>query len=93
MRHGVTPVAAIIAQLFAGCTATVPEKPIVSTVEVRIPVQVPCKVTLPPVPLWELDRTSPDADLFTLAKAAAVELKQRIQYEILLTAAAKACTD
>ena len=86
--------ALLLVLLLAACaTAPIPQPDIVRTVEVRVPVGIPCKVVLPPVPLWELDRTSPDAPLFDLVKAAAIELKQRAAYEILLLAAAVSCAE
>ena len=79
--------------LLAGCAASIPEKPIVQTVEVKVPVAVPCRVTLPERPVWELDKTSPDAALLDLAKAAVIEIKQRRAYTAELEAAAKSCTN
>lgn len=58
-----------------------------------MPVSVPCRVALPERPVWELDRTSPDASLFDLVRAVMIELKQRQQYQILLEAAARSCSD
>ena len=84
--------ALLLVLLLAGCgTAPIPQPDIVRTVEVRVPVGIPCKVVLPPVPLWELDRISPDAPLFELVRAAVIELKQRQQYEALLRAVAESC--
>ena len=85
--------ALLVAILLTGCASAIPEKPIVQTVEVRIPVQVPCKVELPATPVFELDRTSPDASLFELARAAVIEIKQRRIYAKFLEAALAACVD
>lgn len=80
--------------LISGCAATIPAPTVVRTVEVQVPgPPVPCRVTLPEKPLWELDRTSPDAGIFELVRAAVIELKQRQQYQILLEAAARSCSD
>lgn len=81
----------LLVVLLAGCAATVPPPPVVNTVEVKVPVLVPCKVSLPAAPVWELSRTSADASLFELAKAAVIEIRQRIAYETELLAAMKAC--
>lgn len=79
--------------LVAGCAAAIPAKPIVQTVEVKIPIAVPCKVAIPEHPAWELDKTPPDAALFDLVKAAIIEVRQREAHEKLLHAAALACSD
>lgn len=83
--------AAVLSLLLAGCSA-IPEKPIVQTVEVKVPVQVPCKVSLPERPVFELDKTPADAGIFDLAKAAVIEIKQRRAYQAELEAAAKSCS-
>ena len=76
-----------------GCAAPIPAPPIVRTVEVKIPVMVACKTTMPPLPLWALSRISPDASLFDPVRAAMIEGKQRQAYEALLTAALLACAE
>jgi hypothetical protein len=82
-----------VSLILVGCaTPKTPEPPIIRTVEVKVPVQVPCVVQLPTKPVWELDRTPPDSGIFDLAKAAVIEIKQRIQYQIVLEAAAKSCS-
>lgn len=89
----------VSAQLFSymlltGCaTSPIPAPPIIRTIETKIAVAVPCKITVPPVPLWELSRTSPDAGLFELVRAAMIEVKQRKIHEKLLEAAALGCSD
>ena len=77
--------------LLSGCAASIPEKPIVNTITVKVPVQVPCRVSLPAVPIWELSRTSPDVGLFEAVRAAVIELRQRQAYQAELLAAARAC--
>ena len=84
---------ALLILLLSGCATAIPEKPIVQTLEIKVPVAVPCRVTLPERPVWELDKTSPDAALFDLAKAAVIEIKQRRAYTAELEAAAKSCTN
>jgi ABC-type uncharacterized transport system auxiliary subunit len=48
-------------------------------VDIKVPVQ--CKHTLPPEPTWQLTITPPDADIADQAKAAIIEIQQRIDYE------------
>ena len=79
--------------LLSGCATAIPEKPIVQTVEVKVPIFSPCRTTMPQLPLWELSRISPDASMFDLVKAIAIEVKQRQQFEALLTAAILACAE
>ena len=79
--------------LISGCATAIPPAPIVRTIEVRVPVPVPCRTAIPPLPLWELSRISPDAGLFDMARAIVVELNQRQAYEKLLLAAALACSE
>ena len=90
-RLSYIPIAAIL--LLTGCATAIPEKVVTQTVEVKVPVMVRCQTTLPPLPLWELSRMNPDASLFDLVKAIAIEVKQRQAYEALLTAAVLACSD
>jgi hypothetical protein len=61
--------------------------------EVLVPVQVPCKVAIPPRPSFKLD--GPEvrgAGLFYKGNAALIEIEQHRQYERELEAALQACT-
>lgn len=75
--------------LLMGCSA-MPEKPIVQTVTIEKPVQVPCRV--PPIerPAWETERANA-ADPVLVSRAIRAELEQRRGYETRLEAAAKSC--
>ena len=67
----------------AGCAA-VPQR-------YEVPVQVPCRVTVPEKPVWATESLKPDADIFDKVKALLAERRQRQAYETKLEAAAKAC--
>lgn len=75
--------------LLAGCCPkpTIIKEPF----EVKVPVPVPCKVTLPEKPVWALDTVAPGANVFTKGLAALQEIEQRRQYERELKAAMKEC--
>ena len=89
----ITVRASLLCLLLAGCATAIPEPVVTQTVEVQVPVSVPCRVTLPERPVYELDRTSKDADIWTLARAAVIEIRQRQAYQLLIEAAAKSCSD
>lgn len=72
-----------------GCSTT-PEM-VVRTVEVKVPVKIPCKSPAVDKPPFELDRTSVNDDLYVKGRAALVEIKQREAYEEKLRAAVAAC--
>jgi len=79
--------------MLAGC-ASVEEgtKVVYRTKEVKVPVQVPCKVKTPPEPIsWALNEVSEAESIFIKAAAALAEIEQRIGYEEELKAALKAC--
>lgn len=61
------------------------------TVEVEIPVPVPCAASLPDVPKWARSGTTKDSNIDELAKAVIAELIQREAYERELIAAVKGC--
>jgi hypothetical protein len=73
----------------SGCQ-TRPVKPIVQTVVVEKPVQVPCKIPAIERPAWETERANA-ADPVTVSRAIRAELEQRRGYEALVEAAAKSC--
>lgn len=81
----------LVAALFVtGCAA---QEPLVAykTVEVQVPVAVPCKVAAPDVPKWALDAVPATADIFVKGRAMVAELQQRIAYEGELIAAVASC--
>lgn len=59
--------------------------------EIKVAVPVPCRVSVPPEPVWATSTLQPDAGIFTQAKALLAERAQRIGYEAQLRAAAAAC--
>ncbi len=73
----------------SGCQ-TQPIKPIVQTVVVEKPVQVPCRIKPVGRPAWETERANA-ADPVLVSRAIRAELEQRRGYEIKLEAAAKSC--
>ena len=81
----------ILAALFllTGCQ-TMPEKPIVQTVVVEKPVQVPCRIPAIERPGWETERANA-ADPVLVSRAIRAELEQRRGYETRLEAAVKSC--
>lgn len=81
--------AVFLCLLLTGC-ASVPqviEKP----VEVKVPVQVPCKAPDIPVPAWPLAAVPPSASDFDFFKAALAEVELRKGYETRLRASLAAC--
>lgn len=59
--------------------------------EVQVPVPVPCRVTVPPEPVWATSTLPADAGIFAMVKALLAERAQRQGYEAQLRAAADAC--
>lgn len=60
--------------------------------EVKVPVSVPCRVTLPDEPSYAADQVSLDASLYELVRALLVEREQRKARDVEVTAAAKSCS-
>lgn len=75
-----------LAMALAGCASTphVPER-------VEVPIQVPCRVTVPPEPVWATATLAKDASIFDQVKALLSERRQRIAFEAKLDAAARSC--
>lgn len=61
------------------------------TVEVKVPVPVPCSAAVPQEPVWARNGTSRASNIDELAKAYVSELIQREAYEGELIAAVKGC--
>ena len=57
----------------------------------RVPVTVPCRVTIPARPIMSTDGLTPDATLDAFVQAAAAEIERREGYEAELRAAVGAC--
>ena len=77
-----------ICAILTGC-ATPPVE--YKSVEVKVPVAVPCAVTLPDVPKWARSGTSKESNIDELAKAHVAELIQREAYEGELKATVAGC--
>lgn len=60
-------------------------------IEVRVPVSVPCKAPLVPLPSWPLDTLAADAGIYDQVKTLIAEIEARVAYEIKLEAAVRAC--
>ncbi|GAP37903.1 hypothetical protein ISF6_4097 [Piscinibacter sakaiensis] len=71
--------------LLAGCAARPPAR-------VEIPIAVPCRVTLPPRPVYATEALSSDAGIYDQVRALLAERRQRMAYEAQLEAAARACS-
>lgn len=59
--------------------------------EVKIPVAVPCKITPPSKPTFEVDNLALGSDIFTQVKSLLADRKQRQGYEAELEASIKEC--
>ncbi|MFK3641922.1 hypothetical protein [Pseudomonas protegens] len=71
-----------------GCAARQPE---VRTVRVEVPVQVPCRAPVAPVPAWATDSLKKTDGLELKVRALLAERRQRLGYERQLEAAILAC--
>lgn len=74
--------------LLAGCASREPE---VRTVRVEVPVQVPCRAPVVPVPPWATDSLKKTNSLELKVRALLAERRQRIGYERVLVATVAAC--
>lgn len=72
----------------AGCAVREPE---VRTVRVEVPVQVPCRAPVVPVPAWATDSLKKTDSLELKVRTLLAERRQRLGYERLLLAAVDAC--
>ena len=78
----------LVALLLTGCAGLMPAPKVV---EVKVPVQVQCKVTPPERPLFAVDGLPIGSGIWEQMKALRAERQQRIGYEIELEATVKAC--
>lgn len=88
---------ALLSVVLAGCISNPfksdPEIRIVKEpYEVKVPVPVPCKATMPEKPVFAVDVVSKSADTLDKGTSVMTELEQRRQYERVLEAAMIACT-
>ncbi|MDP9504496.1 hypothetical protein Q7O60_15985 [Pseudomonas protegens] len=77
-----------IVAVLAGCASRQPE---VCTVRVEVPVQVPCRAPVVPVPAWATDSLKKTDSLELKVRALLAERRQRIGYERQLEASLSAC--
>lgn len=76
------------ALLLVGCGAV----PRVEVQEVKVPVPVECRETIPDRPSMPTEALADDADPFELLRAALAEIDRREGYEVRMLAALVACT-
>lgn len=76
------------ALVLAGCAAREPE---VRTVWVEVPVQVPCRASVVPVPAWATGGLNKTDSLEVKVRALLAERRQRIAYERQLEAGMASC--
>ena len=76
------------ALVLTGCAAREPE---VRTVRVEVPVQVPCRAPVVPVPAWATGSLKKTDSLELKVRALLAERRQRVGYERVLVAAVEAC--
>ena len=74
--------------LLAACAT---EPLLQAPIEVRVPVAVPCKTQLVPVPAWPIDALPAAAGIYDQIKTLIAEIEARQAYEIKLEAAVRAC--
>lgn len=83
----------LIALLLSGCCSLCPPVIVKESVEVKVPVPVPCATEIPKRPVWQLDlKEVRSAGLFVRGNSALIELEQRRAYEAELEAVIVACT-
>ncbi|QEN51042.1 hypothetical protein [Pseudomonas protegens] len=76
------------ALVLTGCAAREPE---VRTVRVEVPVQVPCRAPVVPVPAWATGSLKKTDSLELKVRALLAERRQRVGYERVLVATVEAC--
>lgn len=81
-------IAALFAAALSGCAA---DPIVVRTVQVKVPVPVPCDAPAIERPVYALETVDEGADVYELARAALAEIEQREAREIRLEAALNSC--
>lgn len=71
------PIAVMLGCLSLAACATKPPERIVRVQEVKVPVRVPCRPPVPPVPAYADEAVSLDAGIFDLVRALLVAREQR----------------
>ena len=90
-RYHIAVVALVLGMLVLMLSGCATPKERIRTVEVRVPVSVPCKPTIPPAEPYAASSVDLRSDIFTLVQALLVEREQRKAREAVLTAATEAC--
>ena len=80
-----------VALLLAGCAAVPTERIVDRSIEVKVPVPVPCVVETVERPVFAVEQLPPDASTFERVRALLIERRQRIAYEAQRDAAIAAC--
>lgn len=75
----------------AGCAGRPVAGPEPRVVRVEVPVQVPCRVKAPAVPVWVAEGLRKEDSLEVKVRALLAERRQRIGYERELVAAVASC--
>lgn len=87
--------AAMAIILASGCAHTEtedrPRQPVVTGVEVLVPVVQGCQVVIPAPPIWPLDVLSRQATTLEKSRAALLEIEMRARYQEDLILALKRC--
>ena len=81
--------AALLAATITGCATE--QAVVVRTVEVKVPVPVPCRIGHIERPNFAFDAVTPSNGLYEKGRALLAEREQRIAYEARLEAAITAC--
>ncbi len=81
----------VLSMVLSGC-ATRPPETILETVEVRVPVPVPCIAVVPTKPAFAVDHLPLGAGIDVQMRALRAERQQRIGYERELETSLKNCT-
>lgn len=74
-----------LAAVLCGCSTTPRAE------RVEVPIQVPCRVTVPEEPVYATSTLTAQSTIWDQAKALLAEIQQRRAYTAKLHAAARAC--
>jgi len=81
---------AIMVAILAGCATPAPVID-VKTQKVEVPVEVPCKVTVPPAPDYNFNKSKPTDSVFDKTKALLADRDLSLGYQAQLLAALNSC--
>lgn len=85
-------IAILVALALAGCKTVSTPEPVIRTVEVKVPVAVPCRPKLPPEPVYAADVAPLDQNIFEQAKTLLVDREQRKERAAIEKAAREGCS-